>query len=260
MDGIVKTKPFMQSKNKIYDNFKVLNIDDQLIFYCNQKKINYYLNKGLAEIVSNDPITIRLNFKTNGDGNFGDDFYLQQRKNECVVCGQSGNLTSHHVIPICYRKHFPSDIKDHSYHDVLPLCVTHHDAYEQKALQLKREIANTYDAPIDGIIVDKESRLDLIKSRSYARTIINYGKSLPQARIDYLHKFINNTYGYEITVEQLPIIANSIIITEVTTHGEMVVSKLTDVNEFVIIWRNHFVESTEPKFLPPFWDTGRNAR
>jgi len=41
------------------------------------------------------------------------------------------------------------------------------------------------------------------------------------------------------------------------THGEIVMSKVADVNEFVRIWRNHFLETMKPQHLPEHWDANR---
>ena len=37
------------------------------------------------------------------------------------------------------------------------------------------------------------------------------------------------------------------------THGEIVVSKLTNIDSFIKEWRFHFIQNTECKFLPKNW-------
>ena len=41
--------------------------------------------------------------------------------------GNIGNLTRHHVVPHCYRRNFPQELKAYCSHDVLPLCHSCHE-------------------------------------------------------------------------------------------------------------------------------------
>src|SRR4051812_41915441 len=91
----------------IYDNMVVLDMDGEAIFRCGKKRARWYLGNGLAVKVG--PKAIQLNFRTNGPGKKGDEYYLQAKANRCVVCGSDDqpHLTSHHVMPRCYRRHLP---------------------------------------------------------------------------------------------------------------------------------------------------------
>jgi hypothetical protein len=37
------------------------------------------------------------------------------------------------------------------------------------------------------------------------------------------------------------------------THGELVVDKIEDIDEFMKSWRKHFIENNDCKFLPKDW-------
>jgi hypothetical protein len=37
------------------------------------------------------------------------------------------------------------------------------------------------------------------------------------------------------------------------THGEIVVSKLENIDEFMFTWRKHFIDNNECKYLPKNW-------
>ena len=46
----------------------------------------------------------------------------------------------------------------------------------------------------------------------------------------------------------------------VKTLGECVVEGLTNTNEFLIMWREHFLDKMQPKCMPKFWDVNRSTR
>ena len=39
--------------------------------------------------------------------------------------------------------------------------------------------------------------------------------------------------------------------------GSIVVSKISNLNEFALRWRNHFVKVMNPKYLPKLWDINK---
>ncbi len=81
----------MQSRNDniVYGSFEVLDCDNRFLFYTNQKKINWYLKRNLAEIVSHDPLIIKLLFHNKGIGQRGDNYHSQVLLNRCVVCNST---------------------------------------------------------------------------------------------------------------------------------------------------------------------------
>ena len=106
---------------KIYGNYQVLSPDGHLMFRCDEKKANWYIKRNLAEIISNDPLIVKLKFQPKGLGNHNKKYGLSVIENICVVCGSDEFLTRHHVVPTCYRKFFPLEKKSHNFHDVLSL-------------------------------------------------------------------------------------------------------------------------------------------
>ncbi|KAJ2585205.1 hypothetical protein EV177_009992, partial [Coemansia sp. RSA 1804] len=111
----------------VYENCSVLDVSGRLLFRAPRKRLDWYLTRGLATRV--DDTTIRLTFQNRGTGRQGEQFYLQDMRNECVVCGgTSCGLTMHHVVPHQYRQHMPDSVKSRSSHDLLPLCIACHDA------------------------------------------------------------------------------------------------------------------------------------
>jgi exonuclease 3'-5' domain-containing protein 2 len=92
-----------------YDHCRLLGPDGTLMALIPLKRFKWYLKKGLAKQI--DENSIQLNFLPKGNGNVGDDFYLNERKNRCVCCGTDDNFTKHHVVPQEYRIHFPLEMK-----------------------------------------------------------------------------------------------------------------------------------------------------
>jgi exonuclease 3'-5' domain-containing protein 2 len=252
------------SSEEIYHNCKVLSPDGIEMFRCHRKKFNWYVQKGLAELEPDLTDTIRLKFKPNGLGWAGDHYYLQDRENKCCCCGSSNKLTKHHVVPYCYRREFPEDIKNSNYYDVLPLCIDCHTIYEKYATEKKKNFAERYQAPLQGINSFNEKQ-----ASKFARTLIQHGHHIPE---DRKHKLIEQikkeTNKQTIDTKELERLAQIRIDgqpEEYLSHSQIVVSKIECFQSFVEEWRNHFVQTMKPEHLPKHWNTkrdlhGRNRR
>jgi hypothetical protein len=44
------------------------------------------------------------------------------------------------------------------------------------------------------------------------------------------------------------------------THGEVVMSKIDNIQSFIEMWRSHFLEHNECKHLPKDWSVKTNIR
>ena len=40
--------------------------------------------------------------------------------------------------------------------------------------------------------------------------------------------------------------------------AKYIVDKCEDINEFIKMWRNHFLDTMKPQFLPEFWESCKN--
>ena len=245
--SLIKT---VKKDRKIYGNCQVFSPDGHLMFRCDKKKANWYLNRNLASIIDNDPLTIKLLFEPNGLGNHNRGYGLSEMGNICVVCGTNEFLTRHHVVPFCYRKHFPVSIKSHNFHDVLPLCADCHESYEKYASEFKLKLADIYDAPIHGEIINNQ---DIIKMKRMANCIV-YNKNIPSKRLNEIKDVIRNYFSWKnITKKRLDYILESKIKVYKRTHGEVVVSRIPNITNFIKEWRNHFIMNNDCKFLPKNW-------
>jgi len=235
-------------KGRVYGNYSVFSPDGILMFRSNLKKVNWYLNRGLADKI--DDNKIRLNFIPNGMGCHGKNYGLGEMLDLCVVCGTGESLTKHHVVPKCYRIHFRDEIKSHQFHDVLTLCTDCHYEYEEKAFKRKKELAEVYDSPINGDMIDNRK---ILKIKGLIGCL--FSKDIPKNRILEIKTEIKNELGYKRLTDKLIKKYSNMEISGpcIKTHGEMVVEKISDIKLFIEDWRKHFIDNTTPKYLPKNW-------
>lgn len=250
MSRLVKSFGVGQNR-RVYGNFQVQSPDGILMFRCDEKRINWYIKRNLANFV--DDKTIRLNFQPKGLGNHERVFGLSQMKNHCVVCGTKNYLTRHHVIPTCYRKWFPLTLKSHNFHDVLLMCVDCHDSYERKADELKQKLSKEYSAPING---EYEYDSELIKLAKMASTLLNKDLTMiPKERVDFMRQHLRGYFNYSrLTKKRLHNISKIKSKKINKSHGQIVVENLVDYQKFIELWRSHFLNQTEANYLPDGWD------
>ncbi|KAJ2809129.1 hypothetical protein H4R20_000369 [Coemansia guatemalensis] len=174
-------------KTTIYENYRVLDINGDLLFRTGQSRVNWYLSRDLARQI--DSSTIQLTFTNKGTGRRDEPFYLQDMPNKCVVCGVAELLTLHHVVPRQYRQFMEEAVKSHSSHDLLPLCVDCHDRYERHAVQFKQHISLCFDAPLEGL--GWIERTDVSKGRRAASALLApYVDKIPHERLAQLRTIV----------------------------------------------------------------------
>lgn len=237
----------------MYGNIKVLSQAGDLLFRASDKKIQWYLSKGLATKV--DEETIQLTFEHAGTATTGDTFTLSEKVNQCVVCGTIDNLTKHHVVPYWYRKHFPLKYKCHSSHDVLLVCRECHSWYERRfADPFKLQLASEYDIPL----YSKEA-LAKLRQQMLAKAILNHKEKMPKVRQEDLIIRLAIELGDFPNDEEIVKLSSDDFEKESRyCHGKSVVEKVVDLQSFVERWRQHFVDSMRPRYLPKGWSIERS--
>jgi len=226
--------------------------------YCGHDKVKWYLDRGVAEVVEIRPhLTVRLLFEPEGLGKAGDPFYLQVRENKCCVCGSKEDLTKHHVIPLCYRRHLNGSRNTH--HDVLPICRTCHNKYERDyAIEVRQNFAKRYKAPLGGLVGDVDAAVFARVSRC-ASALVRYGDRIPANRRNELRDVIDQFLGRLATWDEiLELSENYRERDDYLSHPEIVAQKITDLDTFYKIWRRHFVHTMRPRFLPEHWSINRS--
>ena len=268
------------SKNLSSENWKVYHPSGRHMFTCGEKKAYWYLERNLAKLTGER--MIELTFIPKGNG-FEDDeeFGRSSRIVQCVVTGISEGLQRHHIVPYCYRTYFPEIYKSKNHHDVVLMNFEIHSEYEQKANAFKDEIARIYNVKTIGEL-NAEYTLKLRELGKPNAIILNtihsifkiYGRLSREELIDKLHYVADNSnlpfetlvkYNY-IQLFKLYQLLREDHINEIYEfkgiyrkqydHGYHVVQKLDTeekIEDFVKLWRNHFVDTMQPHFMPTGW-------
>lgn len=223
------------------------------MFRCSRKKIEWYLSRNLARILSqsssdsascsssnssalsdssdSETISIQLTFDPKGLGRSGHSWYLEDKENRCVVCGSfEDGLTLHHVVPYQYRKHMPVSVKSHSNIDTLPLCLPCHASYEVRADKYKLTIAHTFDSPLQGRPWVQQPRHH--KVRRAAGALLKHRDKIPSDRLKELENLVKQFW--EVDDISQDILEESVKLVGLVRgegyqeHGEIVVQKLLE--------------------------------
>ena len=276
-------------KGPIYDSCKMLAPDGQQLCFCDFKKMSWYLERNLAKLISNDPPVFKLIFEPNARGCVDENlkssnFYIESRTNCCVICGKTENYLRFHVIPILYRSCFPENLKSHKSHDVVLLCLSCHERARKVYEQKKEEISKRYNVPLNVMSDGKNNYLKLIQFIKKCKVIKkNKNKNLPEIAETKLKKnlkeifdtLMENSQEFKNFVEKNKIICNkeddiddnflnifcdkfivddkNIPEGKKNLHGKLVIEKVKDLKEFIMEWRQFFLDSFQPKFLPKEW-------
>jgi hypothetical protein len=236
-------------KNRIpklpYQNFKMLHPDGTLMCLINEKRANYYINKGLADWVENK--TFRLKFEPKGRGKANISFYEQDIENKCVVCGDTSNLSKHHVVPYVFRSRFPVEHKESNHHDILVTCVECHHNYEELADEFKSKLAQKVGERIySSMTPEHRHNKNIVSAKSVLEKIhlgIFDGKSVPKERLEELRR-VANLKPYPIREFGSTIWADKIVESFINED------RLFD---FIKMWRQHFIDYANPQYLPLHW-------
>lgn len=263
----------MISNKPLYENCKLYAPDNTLLCTCDKKKIEWYLNKNLAlpvEQPDGKPIAAKLIFDPSGKPKDSSDFYCQDKVNQCCCCAQTDKLVKKNVIPKEYRKHLAEQFKNRQSHDVVLLCVRCHCASNSFDNLLREELATQYGIPVNyknSFTVVNEAKL---RVRSAASALTSGKRDMiPEERRTELRQTIAEYLGHEpseLELEELRNISKNAVRTVsngVTDHGTEVVRRVVEEaleEEFIVRWRNFFLSSMKPKYLPMGWSVWHRTR
>ncbi|XP_028422421.1 exonuclease 3'-5' domain-containing protein 2 isoform X1 [Perca flavescens] len=269
-----KRKPlgvgYSARKSPLYDNCFLHAPDGQPLCTCDKKKAKWYLDKGIGVLQSEEPFVVRLLFEPSGRPDSQQDYYLTAKENLCVVCGKEDSYIRKNIVPHEYRRHFPTEMKDHNSHDILLLCTSCHAASNVHDGFLKQHLAEEFAAPQgceEGVRLLEDS--DRRHVRSAARALLT-AEGLPEQRREELQAVIKSFIGtdeeQELTVEALQHAANletRIFNEAYVAHGLKVVQGcakqgLRGLMDLERRWRQHFLTTMQPRHLPPLWSIDHN--
>lgn len=243
-------------KSGHFDNGVMLAPDGEILCRSSIKRLQWYVKRNLADLVVENPYTIKLKFEPKARQRLGG-YSSDGIKNYCVVCRKEEGLSRHHIIPYCYTRHMSDKDKQHAGYNIVLLCREHHDIYETIAFEKKSVLAKEYGYPCKRIDDDVDLRV-----RKHAATICYKSEKIPEHNINLIRKKIADFFEVEldkVTVDFCKDVANGKIlpVQPYINHAEFIVSKLDTeekMNDFKIMWRKHFIETLNPKYLPNYWD------
>jgi len=256
---------YLAMKSPMYDNVHMLDPHGENMNTISLKKGHWYVNKGLAEWTDNDKRCIKLCFEPKNKSNRGEKglYARSDKKNICVVCGHTEYHMRHYVVPYSCRTLLPDRYKTHLSHDIVLLCVECQvvsDQARQKRMKEMEEDLRPYDSEPQFAIDHNLSQV-----RSKAMALLRQKHKLPADRIvGYDHlvrshlKLLDSTV--ELTPEQLQkaISVNFRIEKQNYISGpDLIVKNLNEndkkISAFVKGWRQHFVDTMHPRYLPIGW-------
>lgn len=143
-----QSRNFATQSKVFYDNCLLEAPDGELLCTIDRRKASWYLHQNLGTQISDNPLTVRLNFEPAGRavGDVGR-YYQKPKENRCVVCGRRDAYIRKNVVPREYRKHFPVVMKSHTCHDILLLCPNCHQVSNISDNKIRNKLVVTCSAP-----------------------------------------------------------------------------------------------------------------
>lgn len=243
----------------IFDNCIIEAPDGVKLSRCCAKKANWYLTNNLASKISDNPLTVRLNFEPSGRLGLTDPLLEEGKPNHCVVCGITENLTRHHIVPYSFVKHVKFATRSDVICDIMPLCRPCHDRYEDKSYEKRLELAQRFDCPIYGL--NQNELVRIRHATSAAHTLLRHRENLPPERAEFLESLVKEFISKdELTVEDLKATSKARINNQPNYKNfAKLVTDSMSYDEFAKEWRIHFLETMSPQFMPKGWEVNRKS-
>ena len=134
---------------------------------------------------------------------------------------------------------------------------------------MRQELSHKYNAPLG-----TRERMQFIDNpqlgqvRSAAKALLHGGPKIPEKRRNELESIVLKYFNVETVDEQLLQAALQMNIKVENKkfkglHGERVVNQVIEKNllvDFVRMWRQHFLDTMHPQYLPPMWSRDHNIQ
>ncbi len=243
----------------VFDNCIIQAPDGVTLSRCGIKKLKWYVSRGLAEQVGDNPPTIRLKFEPRGRDGLDDPLLTDGKPNICVVCGTPEDLTKHHIVPYSFVKHMAVDKKVDVIHDIYPLCRYHHTEYERLSTERRKEMAEAFGVPLYGL--DPDDLQPFARGVKSASALLRHGENIPDDRREMLLANVREflKLDREPTLQELKNAANFRMKDHenYVNFSKHVAGQYEDLEQFAKEWRIHFMETMKPQFMPDNWSVDR---
>lgn len=109
---------------------------------------------------------------------------------------------------------------------------------------------------------------DLKAVRSAAKALLNNKGNIPSARVTELKHVLSSYYGIIDVDEEVckrgMNLESNILNENYVPHGKKVVEYFISSGDGILylekIWRQHFLDTMKPKYLPPFWSVSHQEQ
>ena len=282
--------PLLAMKKPMYDNILMQDPDGNPLSTISLKKAQWYIHKNLADwIVRHDDDENHPNGKSNNITDPSDKqsiirlrfqpsnrvpadqalYHTAPKANQCVVCGAQEHYMRHYVVPFCYRTLFPDDYKTHLSHDVVLTCADCHVRAEQYTQQrrnrLEKAVRKDPRTAVPQIV--NRSRQTLAKK---ALALLNQIHHMPPDRIaqcqadvrdflqlpadqDLTNEHLKQVSSMEYTEPNPNYIPGPILVVEPMLEEYQKDGRDDTIRNFVQDWRQYFLDTSQPRYLPAGW-------
>ncbi|XP_074114909.1 exonuclease 3'-5' domain-containing 2 [Cotesia typhae] len=260
-------------KEPLYHNCYLEAPDGETLCTCDRKKAEWYIMKELGVKVKEDPLTVRLKFEPSGRalGQVGE-YYTQVKLNQCVVCGAEDKFIKKNVVPREYRKYFPLVMKSHQSHDVLLLCPRCHEISNRSDLAMRQSLARMCNAPLSKPLTLRNDQYHRKRElMSAVKVLRDNNPSIPRHRRKEMESRVLEFTGYDRITPEVTDIVHQKLMSDSTSsshqvskplHGLRVVEYFTKSEKGLVelerLWREHFLNTMKPKYLPKLWSVHHN--
>jgi hypothetical protein len=234
-----------------YDNCALYDKNNNLLGLCPRKRFEWYKLKGLAKEIDENSLQLLFDPKIKNPESIKKG--CVKRESICVVCGIDEELRRYHVVPLCFKKCFPAILKSHVSYDIILLCNEHMGNANYYADQYATEIFETYEVNKNTFIDSKKETIRSISQRIARKRKSDY----PEKASDDIEK-LTELLGHVPTDEELVELSESCIKKYCNGYDnpyEYIVkyclnNDIEKLKEFIGNWKDVFVETMEPEFIP----------
>jgi len=259
-----QSKRHLAMKKPLYDNIEMYSPDDVLLCTISIKKAEWYLKRNLGRW-KEEYKALQLLFDPKAKPKDENTYNTTHKKNACVVCGDSKDFMRHYIVPYCYRQLFPTKYKTHMPHDIVILCSQCHLQCEQHTQIRQKELDQSLRKD-PKTLHPRINNHALHKVRSSALALYKRRDQLPQKKVEEYERIVMNHFGLDDetrgiskdVLEEATTMETSGVNKDFIPSADLIVSTLANnpssIETFVFEWRDFFVDTMQPRFLPVGWN------
>lgn len=241
-----------------YGNTPIYSPEGVLMFHTGGRKLEFYLRNNLLFDYSNG---YKLTFIPKGLGHNSigrDSLLLTPRINQCVISGEKDLklLNRHHIVPVIFRKWMPTEIKSNNHRFVVFTREDLHSQYTIAEQKYYNDLAERYDTISFREFQNNKAKNSGVLKRT-VNALLHYSHLMPLDRLGMLEQTFVGYSSLEPSFKNYKLVLDEIEEEQKKYYkrssfdfGKLIIEKVTDFREFEMLWLDHFIATTNPKFLP----------